>query len=158
MTNLNINQRSAAAPRLALAGKGVAIAVVLAGVMAACSANEPDAERTATQSSKPTSKETPSRAVTVQGARQELEGFDCSADDKGVWAAKGTLTNPSSSGQKYTVSVFVTNKKTATVLGEATKTVEVAPKKSMQFSMPRVAVSTQKNLLCTPLVTKELVK
>ena len=144
--------------RLARVGRSTAIALLLAGLAAACSGNEPDPGPTGTQSSNPSASGTASSEGTVQGARQELEDFECSANDKGVWAAKGTITNNSGSSQKYTVNVSLTNKKTSTVIGSASRTVEVASKKSTQFSMPKVASSTQRNLLCIPLVTKELVK
>lgn len=144
--------------RLAQVGCGTATVLMLAGLTVACSANEPDPGPTGTPSSKPTAKGKASAVNTVQGARQELEGFECSGNAKGVWAAKGTITNNSGSNQKYTVNVSVTDKKTSTVVGGATKKVQVASKKSAEFSMSEVATSTQKNLLCVPLVTKEVVK
>ena len=154
----NNNPHESVRRRLALVGRSTAIALMLAGLTVACSGNEPDTGPTGTQSSKPTAKGKASTESTVQGAREELEGFECSANDKGVWAAKGAITNNSGSSQKYTVNVSVTSKKTSTVIGNAKKTVEVASKKSTEFSMPKVASSTQKDLLCIPLVTKELAK
>lgn len=158
MIVLSNNFHQSAQRRLALVGKSTAIAIMLAGLTVACTGNRPDNGRTETQSSKPTAKAQASSEGTVLGARQELEGFECSANDKGVWAAKGTITNNADSSQKYTVNVSVTSKKTSTVVGNATKTLVVASKKSTEFSMPEVASSTQKNLLCIPLVTKEKAK
>ncbi|WP_457254863.1 hypothetical protein [Pedococcus sp. P5_B7] len=92
------------------------------------------------------------------GARRELEDFTCSADSKGQWAAKGTVTNTGDSKQRYTVQVLVANAKTSTVIGSADKSFELAPKKSTEFTLAKVVVSTAKGLACTPVVTKEPAK
>jgi hypothetical protein len=145
-------------PRLlSAAGKSSVVCLLAAGLMVACTGQDPEPG--------PTSKPTPTTmqgtaapSGSVVGALKELEDFTCKADDKGQWAANGTITNNGSSTQKYTLQVFVADSKTSTVVGSADKSFELAPKKSMDVSLPKVVSSTKTGLRCTPVVTKEAAK
>ena len=56
---------------------------------------------------------------------------------------------------QYTVRVSVSSSKSSTVVGSADKSFELAPGKSVKVSLPEVATSTAKGLVCIPAVTKE---
>jgi hypothetical protein len=142
-------------PRLLIAaGRSGAVCVVAAGLMAACSDGAPKSAPTARPTANTTKGTTSPGSGSVVGARKELEDFTCKADSKGRWAAHGIITNTGDSKQMYTVEVLVAKSKTATVVGSARKAFDLAPKKSMEISLPKVATSTDKGLACTPVVTK----
>ena len=135
---------------------GAAVCVMAAGLVTGCTGDDGGSSTTTPTSTGSTMTGKVSEGTgTVAGARKELEDFTCSADSKGQWAAKGTVTNTGDSKQRYTVQVLVSKSKTSTVIGSADKSFELAPKKSMDVTLAKVVVSTAKGLVCTPVVTKE---
>lgn len=114
---------------------GLALSVLL--VVAGCSGGAPD----------PATKPTPTAAPTASGlptgtpVPELLSGVRCASDDDGVWAAVGTVTNPTKNPVSYQVSAQVGP---ADGSGPATtlRLADVAAGKKARFRLEEIPTSS----------------
>lgn len=125
--------------------KRVVVGVGLVCLLSACS---PVGGR---QSPTKTGGQTPS--ATQVGARAALSGFECKADDKGRWSAKGTLNNVDGSEAAFVVRISVA-RKNSSVVASVTKDVTVKPSAEVRLDVPDFGKATGKGLECSAHVTR----
>ena len=140
-----------------------AVALIGAGLASACS-GAPDSDATdkvaspaaCTGSASPTGKATTKGSATGSGvgARADLADFSCDAASTGVWSARGTRHNATTTAVKYSVLVSVASTKTSTVVGDATKTITLDAGKTEKFTLDKVAVHKGDAVACTAHVVR----
>jgi hypothetical protein len=97
--------------------------------------------------------EDPTGSATQVGARAALTGFDCRADDKGSWSAKGTLNNPDSAKATYVVRISVAGKDSH-VVASTTKNVTVEAAGKSPLDVADFGKANGKGLDCSAHVTR----
>ncbi|GAA2165298.1 hypothetical protein [Pedococcus bigeumensis] len=132
------------------------VAGCLLGLAAASLASCSDApERRADSAKAPTSATARATAADVVGAKADLSGFSCSADDKGSWTASGTLHNNLGTAQTYRLLVSVAKVKTGTVLGSVAKSYDLKAGEERKVTLPDFADGNQaKGLSCVSHVVR----
>jgi hypothetical protein len=95
----------------------------------------------------------PTASATQLGARAALTGFDCRADDKDSWSAKGTLNNPDSAKATYVVRISVAGKDSH-VVASTTKNVTVEAAGKTPLDVADFGKATGKGLDCSAHVTR----
>ena len=106
--------------------------------------------------SDPTSSVVTSPAPTNQseGAVKDLLGITCAADAKGVWSFQGIVRNSSEAQSTYTVVISVVARAGSTVKGSGSSTVKLAPGKSQQLRIDRIATTAKAaDFVCVRNVT-----
>jgi hypothetical protein len=98
---------------------------------------------------------TPGTSTAAVGAKADLSGFTCKADDRGSWTASGTLTNSLDKVQSYELLVTVSKAKTGTVVGSVSKSYRVKSKDEVKVTLPDfVKGQKAKGLTCTSHVVR----
>ena len=115
-------------------GLAVVSALALCAGLAACGSDDSQSEES---EAGPTSTFTATAAPTTHpagaGARADLTGSTCEADD-GAWSFRGVLTNPGETAVTYTVTVSVAEIDGVNVKGstEIVETVEPSEEKEIE--------------------------
>jgi len=87
-----------------------------------------------------------------QGAIAALSDFTCEPDGKGVWSARGRLTNTTKTKTRFLVSVSIIKPKTSEVLGSTEKMYTVQPKAHRQLAWGDIYDKPGTKLECVPRV------
>ena len=95
----------------------------------------------------------PTASATQLGARAALTGFECEADDKGSWSAKGTLNNADGAKAAFVVRISVAGKDSH-VVASTTKNVLVDAAGQAPLDVPDFGKATGKGLDCSAHVTR----
>ena len=125
-------------------------ALGVAGILflvAACSGGGGDSGTAKEGSGEPTA------SATQLGARAALTGFECTADDKGSWSARGTLNNADSAKAAFVVRISVAGKNSH-VVASTTKNVTVDAAGQAQLDAADFGKASGKGLDCSAHVTR----
>lgn len=95
----------------------------------------------------------PTASATQLGARAALTGFECTADDKGSWSAKGTLNNADGAKAAFVVRISVAGKNSH-VVASTTKNVTVDAAGQAQLDAADFGKASGKGLDCSAHVTR----
>ena len=95
----------------------------------------------------------PTASATQLGARAALTGFECTADDKGSWSAKGTLNNADGAKAAFVVRISVAGKNSH-VVASTTKNVTVDAAGQAQLDVADFGKASGKGLDCSAHVTR----